>query len=378
METPVSRIYNCYLEGPENPKSAACVAAVGAGGKQALYDWNGVNQANANDDHKAVVPDGELCSGGNELFKGMEIVRDDWHTTVISPGPDGNFEFVFLATAPHKTKYFRFFVTKDGYDPLGALKWSDLEAAPFCTVTSVELVNGRYRMKCPLPDKSGKGLIYAVWQRADSPEAFYTCMDVEFSGGTPVAWRSLGELRAHQDLAPGDKVTFRLFDAQSGDAGTYTVELGEGEAGAGDWPFFLAEEVNGNSTLVKIGVLGPDGNITPVHSSQENSVYVSSTAEYSFQVDIDMADNGGGDGGEGGGDGGGGCDCGCEGHPGGEADYVYPDGLGSYEEGTVVLGSDGDLYRCRPFPNSGWCNQSELYYAPGTGLAWGDAWVRLD
>jgi chitin-binding protein len=150
--------------------------------------------------------------------------------------------------------------------------------------------------------------------------------------------------------------------------------LGEGEAGAEDWPFFLAEEVNGNSSLVKIGVIDAEGNISPVHSSQRNTVYVSSTAEYTFQVDIDMADNGGGDGG--GGDDAGGCDCGCGEHPG--ADYVYPDGIGTYEEGTIVLGSDGNLYQCRPFPNSGWCNQSSLYYAPGTGLAWEDAWVRLE
>ncbi len=181
-------------------------------------------------------------------------------------------------------------------------------------------------------------------------------------------------MRAHQDLSPGDSVTFRLFDAQSRDAGTHTVVLGEGEAGAEDWPFFLAEEVNGNSSLVKIGVIDAEGNISPVHSSQRNTVYVSSTAEYTFQVDIDMADNGGGDGG--GGDDAGGCDCGCGEHPG--ADYVYPDGIGTYEEGTIVLGSDGNLYQCRPFPNSGWCNQSSLYYAPGTGLAWEDAWVRLE
>lgn len=45
METPPSRVYGCFLEGPENPKSAACKAAVAAGGTQALYDWNGVNQA---------------------------------------------------------------------------------------------------------------------------------------------------------------------------------------------------------------------------------------------------------------------------------------------------------------------------------------------
>lgn len=59
METPPSRVYGCFLEGPENPKSAACKAAVAAGGTQALYDWNGVNQGNANGNHQAVVPDGQ-------------------------------------------------------------------------------------------------------------------------------------------------------------------------------------------------------------------------------------------------------------------------------------------------------------------------------
>lgn len=26
METPISRVYSCYQEGPENPKSVACKA----------------------------------------------------------------------------------------------------------------------------------------------------------------------------------------------------------------------------------------------------------------------------------------------------------------------------------------------------------------
>jgi predicted carbohydrate-binding protein with CBM5 and CBM33 domain len=59
METPVSRIYNCFLENPENPKSDACKAAVEEGGTQALYDWKGVNQGNANYMHRDIIPDGK-------------------------------------------------------------------------------------------------------------------------------------------------------------------------------------------------------------------------------------------------------------------------------------------------------------------------------
>ncbi|MGB3365335.1 MAG: lytic polysaccharide monooxygenase, partial [Thermodesulfobacteriota bacterium] len=134
METPLSRIYNCFLENPENPKTDACKAAVQEGGTQALYDWNGVNQGSANDMHREIIPDGKLCSGGKELFKGMDLARNDWPSTMIAPDQNGSFEFVFIATAPHSTDYFRFYVTEDGYNPLSPLNWSDLEDTPFCTI----------------------------------------------------------------------------------------------------------------------------------------------------------------------------------------------------------------------------------------------------
>ncbi len=291
METPVSRIYNCFLENPENPKSDACKAAVLEGGTQALYDWNGVNQGNANDMHMSIIPDGKLCSGGKELFKGMDLARNDWPSTMIAPDENGRFEFVFIASAPHSTDYFRFYVTKDGYNPLSPLKWSDLEDSPFCTINEVTLENGRYRMDCPLPqDKTGKHMIYTIWQRDDSQEAFYTCIDVEFMGGAPIVWKSLGQVRAQEDLKVGDSVTFRLFDSSGSDVETHTLVLQNGQSGADQWPFYLAEHVNVQSSLVKIGVLDSDGNINPVLSSQDNNVYTSINEQFSFQIDIDASD----------------------------------------------------------------------------------------
>ncbi|MEZ4713239.1 MAG: lytic polysaccharide monooxygenase [Caldilineaceae bacterium] len=188
MEDPVSRVYHCFLEGPENPLSAACRAAVEAGGTQQFYDWNGVNLLAA-DQHRELIPDGQLCGAGKESHSGLDLARADWTAQPMAADANGNYEFVFLATAPHSTKYFDFYVTKDNYDPTQPLKWSDLEDAPFCHITSVTLQDGRYRMSCPLPpNKSGKHLIYNIWQRDDSAEAFYTCMDVEFTdAGMPSA-----------------------------------------------------------------------------------------------------------------------------------------------------------------------------------------------
>lgn len=68
LETPISRTYQCYKEGPENPKSAACKAAVQVGGTQPLYNWHEVNQGTANDQHRELIADGQLCAGGRVFF----------------------------------------------------------------------------------------------------------------------------------------------------------------------------------------------------------------------------------------------------------------------------------------------------------------------
>ena len=78
MTTPVSRVYACFQGNPENPTNPACAAAKAVGGSQAFYDWNGINQANANGNHQAVVPDGKLCSGNNPTFRGLDVNRSDW------------------------------------------------------------------------------------------------------------------------------------------------------------------------------------------------------------------------------------------------------------------------------------------------------------
>ncbi|MGW2259498.1 lytic polysaccharide monooxygenase auxiliary activity family 9 protein [Streptomyces sp. NPDC001780] len=183
MTDPVSRVAACFAEGPESPKSDACKAAVAASGTQAFYDWNEVNIPNAAGNHRQLIPDGKLCSAGRDKYKGLDLARADWPSSPMSPG---NRTFRYKATAPHKGS-FELYVTKDGYDPAKPLKWSDLEEKPFLKVTDPTLENGAYVFTGAVPNKSGRHLIYSVWQRSDSPEAFYTCSDVVFgqdNGGT--------------------------------------------------------------------------------------------------------------------------------------------------------------------------------------------------
>ncbi|MEU9704189.1 lytic polysaccharide monooxygenase [Streptomyces sp. NPDC047981] len=180
---PVSRVAACYAEGPETPKSQVCKDLVADSGTQPLYDWNEVNIANADGQHQVVIPDGKLCSANREKYRALDWARTDWPSTAVSAG---SFDFKVRVTAPHQGT-MTVYITKQGFDPTQPLKWSDLDATPVATyATTRTATDGHYNFTGNLPARTGRHIVYKVWQRSDSPEAFYSCSDVTF-GGTATA-----------------------------------------------------------------------------------------------------------------------------------------------------------------------------------------------
>ncbi|PNG29326.1 MULTISPECIES: N-acetylglucosamine-binding protein GbpA [Pseudomonas] len=61
-------------------------------------------------------------------------------------------------------------------------------------------------------------------------------------------------------------------------------------------------------------------------------------------------------------------------------DYVFPQGLQSYQAGTLVLQpKDGQVYECKPLPSSSYCKQwtsNMNVFEPGVGSAWEWGWTR--
>lgn len=188
MTYPASRTYACYEDGRANgngdlnPTNPACVAAIAIGGKQPLWDWFGNLIGNAAGRHREIIPDGGLC-GPTAKYDAYNQARADWPVTQVRAGATVTLRY--NAWAPHPGTWEQY-VTKDGFDVTKPLKWSDLEPAPFDRITNPPLGNGEYSWTARLPSaKSGRHIIYSIWQRSDSPEAFYSCSDVVFSGGTP-------------------------------------------------------------------------------------------------------------------------------------------------------------------------------------------------
>ncbi|SEL09524.1 chitin-binding protein [Roseateles sp. YR242] len=255
-EFPIARVYNCY----KNPTLPACQAAVAAGGAQALYDWNGVNQGQAHGNHQAVVPNLQLCAGGQEKFKGFDLARADWVATPWSPGTDGQYEFRYHASAPHRTLNWKFYLTRDGFNPTASpLRWSDLDQVAELGPNQMVTEGNRYTMRLTLPKRTGKHVLYSIWQRSDSGEAFYGCSDVDFGGGAtppslPSALTQIGQVSAAQTLPARSLVKLRVFDRQGADLETITLTLTSATPPA-SWLTQIATLVNQRSAYVQVGAL---------------------------------------------------------------------------------------------------------------------------
>ncbi|MFE4602756.1 lytic polysaccharide monooxygenase [Kitasatospora indigofera] len=182
MSNPVSRVAACFAEGPEHPQSQVCKDLVAQSGTQPLYDWNEVNIANANGQHQALIPDGKLCSANRDKYKALDMARTDWPATAVAAGP---YNFKFRVTAAH-IGLMTVYITKVGYDPTKPLKWSDLDPTPVAqTQVTRTATDGFYNFTGNLPQRTGRQLLYMTWQRSDSPEAFYSCSDVDFAAAQP-------------------------------------------------------------------------------------------------------------------------------------------------------------------------------------------------
>lgn len=183
---PETRTYACYVDGLEGgnggdlePTNPACIDAVEQGGKQPLWDWFG-NLLPDISDQWPDLADGTLC-GPAEKYAAYRMARTDWPTTEVQAGAEVTIRYNAWA---HHPGTFHQFVTKDGWDPSQPLRWSDLE--PWHEVTDPPIDGSgphgaEYTWPATMPDKTGRHIIYSVWERSDSPEGFFNCADVVFT-----------------------------------------------------------------------------------------------------------------------------------------------------------------------------------------------------
>ncbi|MBG6102449.1 chitin-binding protein [Micromonospora vinacea] len=194
---PVSRAAACGPVG-RYAATSACRAAIEAGA--AVREWDNVRVAAINGRDRERIPDGELCSGGLSAYRGLDLPRTDWPSTELTAG--AKFTFRYRTTIEHRGT-FRLYVTTADYDPRRKLTWADLESRPFLTLTDPPVRAGAYQLAGRLPaGRSGRHLIYTIWQNSNTPDTYYSCSDVVFRGAKATAAPSKAAAKKSAAAAP--------------------------------------------------------------------------------------------------------------------------------------------------------------------------------
>lgn len=146
-------------------------------------------------------PDGQLMSAGVQPYSDLDGAVSPsgkpWPAMRLTPG--GTLRMTWWLTARHKTQKWHYYITKDGaghetqpltramLEPLCTIHWHTDQAtmdwkAPF-PINDVQ-----HWIKLPT-DRTGRHIIYAVWDVADTHNAFYQGIDVDFGrpGDPPAA-----------------------------------------------------------------------------------------------------------------------------------------------------------------------------------------------
>lgn len=221
--------------------------------------------------------DGKLASAGLIQFSPLdEQTSSRWVKQPIKAGTN-DFEWTF--TAPHVTRNWEYYITKADWNPNQPLARDSLDLTPFCVVEGNMQKPPRNMLHtCDVPAREGYHVILAVWDVGDTAAAFYNAIDVQFDGDLPVQpdWAQAGQIYPGMNLAQGDAVYTRVFDAEGERPELSTrVEIGSEQEGvANTWAYNLATKINQTQDKIKAGQRGSNGEFSPVFGA--NPVYLKS------------------------------------------------------------------------------------------------------
>lgn len=169
----------------QDPPSRAYLCSIGKVDNCGAIQWEPQSVEGPGGFPEAGPSNGHLCSGGNGRFGELDGPGapdgGDWPAKSVSGGQTLTFDWHNLAR--HATANWRYYITKPGWDSGSALTRSDLDLDPIATFDGHGQQPGAHTThQVALPNRSGHHLVFAVWEIADTANAFYSCVDLDFSG----------------------------------------------------------------------------------------------------------------------------------------------------------------------------------------------------
>ncbi|WP_299143870.1 lytic polysaccharide monooxygenase [uncultured Vibrio sp.] len=237
--------------------------------------------------------DGTIAAAGSPAWAPLNEQSDlRWHRNQISAGHN---VFTWQKTAAHVTKDWKYYITKEGWNPNQPLTRAQLDLVPFCEVdghmTQPDMLTTH---ECTVPEREGYHLILAVWDVGDTDQAFYNVIDVEFDGdNTPAPtpeWDEIGSISSQIKLDIGDKVYTRVFDNEGENTSMSTsLIIDESTTDFNQWSYALSTKINSEHTQIQAGVLNSEDVAQPVYG--QNNIYaLSSSSLSSVEIAYDYAE----------------------------------------------------------------------------------------
>jgi len=170
-----------YVEGPAS-RAALCKSGQNKDCGSIIYEPQSL-EAPKGFPEKGPV-DGKIASANGAFSKLDEQSATRWSKVNLSSGKN---TFTWKISAAHATTSWKYYITKPNWNPNAPLTRDSFDLSPFCSVN----YNGvqppfSYTDTCYVPERSGYQVILAVWEIADTTNAFYNVIDVNFIGSNPV------------------------------------------------------------------------------------------------------------------------------------------------------------------------------------------------
>jgi len=209
--------------------------------------------------------DGAIASAGREDQWSLlnEQTPTRWKKVAMTSG-NNTFQWNFKAV--HRTKNYKYYITKQGWDSSQPLSRAAFDLTPFCQVQGNNTLPAQEENHhCNVPNRTGYQIILGVWDVSDTGASFYNVIDAEFSGSTPAPennYTDIGDITPTSSLAIGALVKLRLFTNQ-GELTNQTISMEIESIEQGDentWPKILADKVNALGIL-KAGIKNAKGEV---------------------------------------------------------------------------------------------------------------------
>jgi chitin-binding protein len=183
---PPSRNYGCWARwgtdhlNPNMGQTDPMCAQAWQANPNTMWNWNGLFREGVGGNHEAAVPDGQLCSGGRTqggLYASLDAVGP-W----VAKTMPNNFNLTITDQARHGADYLLIYITRQGFDPTTQpLTWANLELVQR---TGAYPTTGLYEAQVSAGNRTGRHVVYTIWQASHMDQPYYLCSDVIFDGGT--------------------------------------------------------------------------------------------------------------------------------------------------------------------------------------------------